>query len=149
MGAILSWMTGKLGSTIASYMTIALVVLVLLLGGLLAWNKHELKLEAQKNIALQISVDQLNKIVASQKADISKIQQINQQLTDSERADSQQEVSLAGKLGKLDKVAKKKPGLVTKIINKASDERNRCFALATGAKPVKNEKNSVCPQLVN
>ena len=148
MGAIFAWLTGKLGSTIASYMTIALVVLVLLLGGLVAWMKHDLKLEVQKNAVLQISVDQLNKVVASQKSDIAKIQLINQSLTETERADSQQQNVLVGKLGKLDAVAKKKPGLVTKIINKASDERNRCLALATGAKPLKGEKNSVCPQLV-
>ena len=90
MGAILTWMTGKLGSTLASYMTIALIVLVGLLFGLLAWNKHDLKLEIQKNVALQISVDQLTKVVASQKQDITKIQLINQTLTEAERADSKQ-----------------------------------------------------------
>lgn len=41
-----------------------------------------------------------------------------------------------------------KPGLTEKIMTKATADRWRCFEIATGAEKTKNEKNSVCSELL-
>ena len=45
-------------------------------------------------------------------------------------------------------ISRAKPGLINKIINRATNNVNRCTELATGAELKLNEKNKECPELI-
>jgi len=46
-------------------------------------------------------------------------------------------------------ISRAKPGLINKIVNRATVNVNRCLELATGAVPQKGEKNNECKDLIN
>ena len=136
------------GSSITMYVVIGLGVALLITG---AFAKYEMSQNEQKAgviTALKISVDQQKKVIVQLQSDAHAIEVITHQLDAMNAAASEQAVNLATKLTKLDKVAVEKPKEVEAIINKASLDRNRCMALVTGAIKLKDEKNSVCPQVI-
>jgi len=113
------------------------IILVLLMGaggfGAYSWIVN---LQAENQI-LQVNQEKLEgavaeqeKTIANQQAEAAAIQEANSELRDAQtklRADSK---NLANKLGKheLDILAQNKPGLVDRIINRASGAELRCFA---------------------
>ena len=142
------------------------IILVLLMGaggfGAYSWITN---LQAENQI-LQVNQEKLEgavaeqeKTIANQQAEAAAIQEANSELRDAQtklRADSK---NLANKLGKheLDILAQNKPGLVDRIINRASGAELRCFELATGAPHTedelaatkKSQSNRECPELAN
>ncbi len=124
------------------------IILVLLMGaggfGAYSWITN---LQAENQI-LQVNQEKLEgavaeqeKTIANQQAEAAAIQKANSELRDAQnklRADSK---NLANKLGKheLDILAQNKPGLVDRIINRASGAELRCFELATGAERTPEE----------
>lgn len=129
--------------------------LIIVMGVLMAvsvvyfkYSQNTIKNLQSQVVLLKVSLETEKKHVKQLESDIILIQKITQDLTSVERKNSKIENDLARKLLKLESVAKAKPQLVENLINNASKERNRCLELSTGSKPVKNEKNSVCPQLL-
>lgn len=142
------------------------IILVLLMGaggfGAYSWIVN---LQAENQV-LQVNQEKLEgavaeqeKTIANQQAEAAAIQKANSELRDAQtklRADSK---NLASKLGKheLDILAQNKPGLVDRIINRASGAELRCFELATGAERTpeelaatkKSQSNRECPGLAN
>ena len=143
-----------------------IIILVLLMGaggfGAYSWITN---LQAENQI-LQVNQEKLEgavaeqeKTIANQQAEAAAIQKANSELRDAQtklRADSK---NLASKLGKheLDILAQNKPGLVDRIINRASGAELRCFELATGAEHTpeelaatkKSQSNREWPGLAN
>ena len=98
-------------------------------------------------------------VIAEKAAQAAAIQEANNILrVETDRLDKEK-ANLAKKLGRheLDILAANKPGLVGKIINKASDNALRCFELITGSPRTedelkankKSQLNSECPTLAN
>ena len=141
------------------------IILVILLGGggFGAWTYMQ-KLQADNQV-LQINQEvlkenelKLNNAIAEQQAVIAAkakqaedIQTANAALrTETSRLNSEKD-NLAKKLGKheLDILAQNKPGLVNRIINRASDNVMRCFEVLTGSPLTHDELQADKPSLYN
>ena len=118
------------------------------------------------NKVLQVNQSKLEGAVAEQEATIkqqmanaAQIQSINSELREQQTALQKDKKNLASKLGRheLDILAENKPGLVVRIINRASKNELRCFEIQTGsplthdelAARKKSESNRECPELAN
>ena len=149
------------------------IILVILLagGGFGAWTYME-KLQADNQV-LQINQEVLkenelklndaiasqNEVIAAKEKQAEDIQAANNALRVETDRLAKEKGNLAKKLGRheLDILAANKPGLVTRVINKASDNALRCFELLTGSPRTENELkankksqlNSECPTLAN
>ena len=130
--------------------------------GAYAWIS---KLQKDNQI-LQVNQSKLEGAVAGQEAAIKKhvadaasIQAANADLVTQKAALEKDRNNLTKKLGRheLDILAAAKPGLVVKIINRASKNELRCFELQTGSPHTEEELqankrsqlNSECPTLAN
>ena len=92
-------------------------------------------------------------------ADAASIQAANSELREQQAALAKDKKNLANKLGRheLDILAENKPGLVVRIINRASKNELRCFEIQTGspltedelAATKKSQSNGECPELAN
>lgn len=101
----------------------------------------------KKIAAIEIANQELTKTLDLTKLDAKKIQELNQALRIVETEDYKRFKELGDTLSKLDKVHTSKAGLLERLINRASKERNRCIEIVTGASPMKGEENRVCQQL--
>ena len=141
------------------------IILVILLGGggFGAWTYMQ-KLQADNQV-LQINQEvlkenelKLNDAIAEQQAVIAAkakqaedIQTANAALrSETSRLNSEKD-NLAKKLGKheLDILAQNKPGLVTRVINRASDNVMRCFEILSGSPLTHDELQADKPSLYN
>ena len=142
------------------------LILILLMGsggyGAYAWIT---KLQNDNKI-LQVNQSKLEGAVSEQQAaieqhvaDAAKIQAANADLREEQAALEKDKKNLAKKLGRheLDVLAENKPGLVVRIINRASRNELRCFEIQTGspltpdelAATKKSEINGECPDIAN
>ena len=141
------------------------IILVILLagGGFGAWTYME-KLQADNQV-LQINQEvlkenelKLNDAIAEQQAVIVEKQRQAEQIqtanaalrTETSRLSSEKN-NLVKKLGRheLDILAQNKPGLVTRVINIASDNALRCFEVLTGSPLTHDELQADKPSLYN
>ena len=142
-----------------------IIILVILLGagGFGGWTYME-KLRADNHV-LQINQEvlkenelKLNDAIAEQQAVIVEKQRQAEQIqtanaalrTETSRLNSEKK-NLAKKLGRheLDILAQNKPGLVARVINRASDNALRCFEVLTGAPLTPDEEAADKPSLYN
>ena len=142
------------------------IVLILLMGsggyGAYAWIT---KLQSDNKV-LQVNQSKLEGAVAEQEvaikqqaANAAQIQAANSELREQQAVLQKDKKNLAKKLGRheLDILAENKPGLVVRIINRASKNEMRCFEIQTGsplthdelAARKKSESNGECPELAN
>ena len=134
-------------------------------GGGFGAYKWITKLQKDNQI-LQVNQSKLEGAVADQQAaitqhvaDAASIQAANADLVTQKAALEKDRNNLTKKLGRheLDILAAAKPGLVVKIINRASKNELRCFELQTGSPHTeeelqaskKSQLNSECPTLAN
>ena len=141
------------------------IILVILLGagGFGGWTYME-KLRAENQV-LQVNQEvlkenelKLNDAIAEQQAVIEAkakqaedIQTANAALRAETNRLSGEKDNLAKKLGRheLDILAQNKPGLVVRVINRASDNAMRCFEVLTGAPLTPDEEAADKPSLYN
>ena len=141
------------------------IILVILLGagGFGGWTYME-KLRAENQV-LQVNQEvlkenelKLNDAIAEQQAVIAAkakqaedIQTANAALRAETSRLSGEKDNLAKKLGRheLDILAQNKPGLVVRVINRASDNAMRCFEVLTGAPLTPDEEAADKPSLYN
>ena len=102
-------------------------------------------------VKLETAVAESNQVIEQQSKDLKKIRttlKLVEELNDRLQADKD---SLNKRLGKHDigNLAENKPGLVEKIINKASDSPARCVEIASGSPLTEEELNGApnreCP----
>jgi len=102
-------------------------------------------------VKLETAVAESNQVIEQQSKDLKKIRSTLkevEELNDKLQADKD---SLNKRLGKHDigNLAENKPGLVEKIINKASDSAARCVEIASGSPLTEEELNGTpnreCP----
>jgi regulator of replication initiation timing len=134
---------------------IALVLILLagVGGGYLYVNKLQKDNAILKSnqVKLETAVAESNQVIEQQSKDLKKIRSTLkevEELNDKLQADKD---SLNKRLGKHDigNLAENKPGLVEKIINKASDSAARCVEIASGSPLTEEELNGTpnreCP----
>ena len=134
-------------------------------GGGFGAYKWITKLQKDNQI-LQVNQSKLEGAVSKQQvtieqhmADAASIQAANADLREQQTVLEKDRKNLTKKLGRheLDVLAASKPGLVVKIINRASKNELRCFELQTGSPHTeeelqankKSQLNSECPTLAN
>ena len=141
------------------------IILVILLGagGFGGWTYME-KLRADNQV-LQINQEVLKEnelklndaiagqevVIAEKAAQAAAIQEANNILRrETDRLDKEK-ANLAKKLGRhqLDILAENKPGLVTRVINKAGRNALRCFEVITGAPLTPKEEEASKPSQYN
>ena len=94
-------------------------------------------------IKLETAVEDNNQVIEQQTADLKKIRSTLEVIEESNKRLQADRDSLSKKLGKHDigELAEKKPGLVERIINKASNNAVRCMEIASGSPLTEEELN--------
>ena len=94
-------------------------------------------------IKLETAVEDNNKVIEQQTADLKKIRSTLEVIDEKNRKLQEDKDKLSDRLGKHDigNLAENKPGLVEKIINKASDSAVRCMEIASGSPLTEEELN--------
>ena len=132
------------------------LVLVMLAGaggGYLYVNKLQKDNAVLKTnqIKLETAVQESNQVIEQQTKDLKKIRSTIKQIEEVNAKLQAARDALNKRLGKHDigNLAENKPGLVEKIINKASDSAARCMEIASGSPLTEEELNGTpnreCP----
>lgn len=132
------------------------LVLVMLAGaggGYLYVNKLQKDNAVLKTnqIKLETAVQESNQVIEQQTKDLKKIRSTIKQIEEVNAKLQADRDALNKRLGKHDigNLAENKPGLVEKIINKASDSATRCLEIASGSPLTEEEINGTpnreCP----
>jgi len=134
---------------------IALIVILLAGagGGYLYVNKLQKDNAILKTnqIKLESAVQESNQVIEQQTKDLKKIRSTLKEVEETNKKLQADRDSLNKRLGKHDigNLAENKPGLVEKIINKASDSAARCVEIASGSPLTEEELNGTpnreCP----
>ncbi len=121
--------------------------------------QHDNQILQVNQSKLEGAVSEQNAAIKQHVADAASIQAANAELREQQVVLEKDKKNLAKKLGRheLDILAENKPGLVVKIINRASKNELRCFEIQTGsplthdelAVRKKSQSNSECPELAN
>jgi uncharacterized protein HemX len=125
-----------------------LVLIILAMGGLGYWYYQDTQSTIatlnKNNAKLEISLELSEEAITTLKSDIaSSNQEINTLNTTLANTRSQNN-ELADRLEKhnLGILAQRKPGLVERVVNNASEKAGRCFELLSGAELTEQEKNA-------
>jgi len=94
-------------------------------------------------IKLETAVEDNNAVIEQQTADLKKIRSTLEVIDEKNRKLQEDKDKLSNRLSKHDigNLAENKPGLVEKIINKASDSAVRCMEIASGSPLTEEELN--------
>ena len=94
-------------------------------------------------VKLETAVADNNAVIEQQTKDLKQIRSTLSNLEEEKKKLQADKDNLSKKLGKHDigELAEKKPGLVEKIINKASDSAARCMEIASGSPLTEEELN--------
>jgi predicted transcriptional regulator len=136
---------------------IKLILMLVILAGAAGGYAYVQKLRADNatlkinQSKLETAVSENNEVIEQQTNDLKKIRSTLSNLEEEKKKLQKDRDSLSKKLGKHDlgELAEKKPGLVEKIINKASDSATRCLEIASGSPLTEEELNGTpnreCP----
>lgn len=120
----------------------------------------------ENQIKLEEAVNEQQQVIAQQKQDFESILQANKELNELNASldkevkaldDKFNKTNASGKKRDIGDLANAKPKLIEKIINRATDNANRCIEIAMGSplteKEInatkKSEINSECPSIAN
>ena len=94
-------------------------------------------------IKLETAVEDNNQVIEQQTADLKKIRSTLEVIEESNKRLQEDKDKLSNRLSKHDigNLAENKPGLVERIINKASDSAVRCMEIASGSPLTEEELN--------
>ena len=128
---------------------IKLILMVIMLAGAGGGYLYVKKLQ-KDNLTLKINQSKLetaiednNAVIEQQTVDLKKIRSTLSELDEVNKKLQADKDNLSDRLGKHDigNLAENKPGLVEKIINKASDSAVRCMEIASGSPLTEEELN--------
>ena len=144
-----------------------MIFTLLVIAGIAGAGMYVVKLRADNvilkanQIQLEQSIKSQAKVLAQQKEDFTEILEANKEMNKLVKNLQQDLRNLDKRFNKKDrdvgKIAEKRPSLVEKIINNASDRAKRCVEIASGAPLTeaeinatkKSEINPECPALAN
>ena len=128
---------------------IKLILMVIMLAGAGGGYMYVKKLQ-KDNLTLKINQSKLetaiednNAVIEQQTSDLKKIRSTLSKLDEVNKKLQEDKDNLSNRLNKHDigNLAENKPGLVEKIINKASDSAVRCMEIASGSPLTEEELN--------
>ena len=128
---------------------IKLILMVIMLAGAGGGYLYVKKLQKDNailkvnQIKLETAVEDNNQVIEQQTADLKKIRSTLEVIDEKNRKLQEDKDKLSNRLSKHDigNLAENKPGLVEKIINKASDSAVRCMEIASGSPLTEEELN--------
>ena len=128
---------------------IKIILMLLILAGGAGGYAYVQKLQKDNailktnQVKLETAVSESNEVIEQQTKDLKKIRSTLSNLEEEKKKLQADKDNLSKKLGKHDigELAEKKPGLVEKIINKASDSAARCMEIASGSPLTEEELN--------
>jgi uncharacterized protein HemX len=144
-----------------------MIFTLLVIAGIAGAGMYVMKLRADNailkvnQIQLEASINSQAKVLAQQKEDFTEILEANKEMNKLVKNLQQDLRSLDKRFNKknrdVGKIAEKRPSLVEKIINSASERAKRCVEIASGAPLTeaeinatkKSEINPECPALAN
>ena len=144
-----------------------MIFTLLVIAGIAGAGMYVMKLRADNailkvnQIQLEQSIKSQAKVLAQQKEDFTEILEANKEMNKLVKNLQQDLRSLDKRFNKknrdVGKIAEKRPSLVEKIINNASERAKRCVEIASGAPLTeaeinatkKSEINPECPALAN
>jgi len=136
---------------------IKIILMLLILAGGAGGYAYVQKLQKDNailktnQVKLETAVSESNEVIEQQTKDLKKIRSTLSNLEEEKKKLQADRDGLSKKLSKHDigELAEKKPGLVEKIINKASDSAARCMEIASGSPLTEEELNGTpnreCP----
>lgn len=138
---------------------VILVAVMMIAGGLYYVTnlKANLAIAEENSKKLEMAVQQQQAVIAQQRVDMESIKVINKDLNEKSKKLQKDIDSLNNKFNvnaraqsrDFGAITRAKPGIINKIINKATVKVNRCFEIASGAPIKEGEKNSECQELIN
>jgi hypothetical protein len=136
---------------------IKLLLMVIMLAGGASGYFYVQKLRADNQllkaneIKLTSAVTEQQALIEQQKQEFEQIQSINKDLATKNDALEADKKNLTDKLGRHDlgNLAENKPGLVEKVINKETENANRCLEIASGAELTEDELTASKPSEIN
>ena len=134
-------------------LALILIILASAGGGYLYVTKLQKDNAILKNnqVKLETAVAESNQVIEQQTKDLKKIRTTLKEVEETNAKLQEDRDALNKRLGKHDigNLAENKPGLVEKIINKASDSAARCVEIASGSQLTEEELNGTpnreCP----
>lgn len=131
------------------YVLIGVGFLILTFSVYFWYAQGRIETMAKESLANQLTIENQSKSIAQLNLDIFEIKQVNTFLSNVERNSTKNAAELADKLEDMERLVKESPLVVQDMINESMAFRVRCFALATGATPTKeDELNKSCPHLL-
>ena len=134
---------------------LALILIILASAGGGYWYVQKLQKDnailKSNQVKLETAVAESNQVIEQQSKDLKKIRTTLKEVEELNDRLQEDKNSLNKRLGKHDigNLAENKPGLVEKIINKASDSAARCMEIASGSPLTEEELNGTpnreCP----
>ena len=134
---------------------LALILIILASAGGGYWYVQKLQKDnailKSNQVKLETAVAESNQVIEQQSKDMKKIRSTLKEVEELNDRLQEDKNSLNKRLGKHDigNLAENKPGLVEKIINKASDSAARCVEIASGSPLTEEELNGTpnreCP----
>ena len=134
---------------------LALILIILASAGGGYWYVQKLQKDnailKSNQVKLETAVAESNQVIEQQSKDLKKIRSTLKEVEELNDRLQEDKNSLNKRLGKHDigNLAENKPGLVEKIINKASDSAARCVEIASGSPLTEEELNGTpnreCP----
>ena len=134
---------------------LALILIILASAGGGYWYVQKLQKDnailKSNQVKLETAVAESNQVIEQQSKDLKKIRSTLEEVEEQNDKLQADKESLNKRLGKHDigNLAENKPGLVEKIINKASDSAARCVEIASGSPLTEEELNGTpnreCP----
>lgn len=126
----------------------ALGLIILLMGGLGYWyytdSQATIATLQQNNAKLEVSLQEEKEAIKALQKDIKKaeeeITEVNKEFAEARRQNNK----LAERLEKhnIGFLAANKPGLVERVVNRATEKAGRCFEIISGAELTEQEKNA-------
>ena len=134
---------------------LALILIILASAGGGYWYVQKLQKDnailKSNQVKLETAVAESNQVIEQQTKDLKKIRSTLKEIDEQNAKLKADRDALNNRLGKHDigNLAENKPGLVEKIINKASDSAARCMEIASGSPLTEEELNGTpnreCP----
>lgn len=118
--------------------------------------KSDLDIAVADNKTLISAHEKQNKLIDSIKLNLKAVQTYNRELdrikhlqqTRIKKLNERFTIKANGLSRNFASIARAKPKIVNKLVNKATENVNRCLELSTGAELLKNETNKECPELI-
>lgn len=143
---------------IIKYVAILLSILIVAAGLWYVMNlKADLAISRENNAKLEQGIESQKLLMQQMREDIAEIQRVNKELHDLANTQRAEVEALSNKFSQdargqardFGLLAKEKPGLIERLINRGTRNAMRCLEIASGAPRTKEELEAVTSSTIN